>query len=498
MLVDLVLIHQVHVVDALDVGVVAAVIVVDGDGGMQRTLQRIHGVAVVGVSRQGFLLGQREEGVHGQVELLEFVVEVHVSAVALESRVAGHVLLVGVVHATGKAGVAVAAHHREVVVLLQGFAEERTLPVGIAVLGPWRIAVDHLFGMLLCPLDGLARVEVGIGQTFQYQFAALVATHGRTEPIGKVRNTETGFGRIGGLAGLSLLGSDEHHTVGTACTIKRCRGGIFQDGHVLNVGGVEGVQDAQSAGVHVVRGHVARHHGHAVEHKQGLVAGTDRAQSAHGDRRVGTGSTRHVLNVHTREVTFHHLRERDHGQVLLFVGAHHRCRTGIARLAHITITGDHHLVEFGVAAHDDIALQGAGACTNANHLVAHAHIREAHAAGRGRSLNAVAAVGIGHGGNLVAVQADAHAGQGLAGLIAHITRDGALAAGAFHGQQGHHVAVHPIVAVDLLHGTVEHVAHRLVGLVDGDVGQRPDFIRVVDEAYACLFLYFVKQFVNRH
>ena len=184
--IDLVFLHEVHVVELLDVSVVGAIIVVDGYGWREHTLQGIHGVAVICAAWQRLLPREREQSAHGQVEPLVFVAHVDVSAISLKSGVARHVLLVGIVERTGKLCAFRTSHGREVVVLLQRFPEQRLLPVGVSIGWLWRIPVYDLLGVFLGPLHSLSSVDVGVGQAFENKLSTLVATHRWAEVVGKV------------------------------------------------------------------------------------------------------------------------------------------------------------------------------------------------------------------------------------------------------------------------------------------------------------------------
>ena len=170
-----------------------------------------------------------------------------------------------------------------------------------------------------------------------------------------------------GLALLSALGGDEHHTVGGTRAVDGGGGGILEH---LDAGDVAGVDGGHHAGI---VGCLSRH-GYTIDHIERLIA-VQRVDTTylHGDattRRTGV-----LCHGHTGDTSLHGLFDRGVHTLLdgFLVDAGHR--TGQIGPFHRTITHDDHLVEHVlVGPKCDVQLSG---LTHGHTLCGVADVREA-------------------------------------------------------------------------------------------------------------------------
>ena len=170
------------------------------------------------------------------------------------------------------------------------------------------------------------------------------------------------------------LGSDEHHTVGTLCTVDGGGGGILQDFHREDVGGIDGgkrgdggygavTQRITQAKVGTTA--AAALYDHPVNHIERFRIGIDGGLSAHANRNGGPGSTGGHHGCHTRCPALKCLVEVGDHRSLDGILTHGDGGTGDVTLPHGTVAHYHHLVEqFGIFVH----LEVEGVAVSHHHL----------------------------------------------------------------------------------------------------------------------------------
>ena len=82
-------------------------------------------------------------------------------------------------------------------------------------------------------------IDVAVAQAFVGELHELLLVDEVVLLDSAARPTDGGTPRHLGATFLTLLRGDHHHTVGTTRTIQRTGRGILQDGHRLDVGGVQ-------------------------------------------------------------------------------------------------------------------------------------------------------------------------------------------------------------------------------------------------------------------
>ncbi len=121
-----------------------------------------------------------------------------------------------------------------------------------------------------------------VGGGILHELVVLSGAHVGT-PLGVYRNLSLAVVA-------TLLGCNHNYTVGTARTVEGVGGGVFEDGHRLDILGGDVVH---IAGV-----------GHAVDHDEGGVAGVKRRYTADENRGVGlTGLSGSVVELYTGNFT---------------------------------------------------------------------------------------------------------------------------------------------------------------------------------------------------
>ena len=213
------------------------------------------------------------------------------------------------------------------------------------------------------------------------------------------------------LASLSLLGGDEHHTVGSTATIDGCGRCILQDVDALNVARVQGLNGR------------SRHQGHSVDHIEWRIGGTDGALTAYADAAQLAG-TLVGGDVNTGGLALQCFEGVVHGAgvQLLLANVHHRACHVAALLR--AIAHHHHLVEqLAVFLHGHVQLALA---VNSHGARSIAHIRDVQAGTCWDIADGVVAIQISHHTIAGALHHHAGANHGFAIGIHYLTCHPAL------------------------------------------------------------------------
>ena len=158
-------------------------------------------------------------------------------------------------------------------------------------------------------------------------------------------------GNLCGCALYTLHGGDDDHTIGTAATVDSGGGGILEDIHRLDVGGVD-IRELS-------------HERNTVEHDERVVGSAERALSTDTNLHFGARFRRSLRHEHTCHTALESLRRVGGGNLIQFLTVHidHRTRDGLTALS--TITDDDHLVEVAALRLEyDVKIR----------LVAHSHL----------------------------------------------------------------------------------------------------------------------------
>ena len=279
------------------------------------------------------------------------IVDIQAGAVALVARVVDDTFVVEVTAAPVVVEALVAARYAEVVLLACVLTEGLVFPVvgtqiieGVALLVAHHVAeggigvegavgVEELFA-LGGGEDGVTELLddalVGVGRCLSGSVAVVIDVF-VVEALVEVRHvgfgiaddvvvpdlarvyTPAAFELHFGIARLTLLGGDEHHTVGTARTVEGGRSGIFEHRDVFDVVGVDRREIA------VV--------GNAVEDDEGVHLGIDRTETADADGGGGTGLTVVAGGLHAGHGAVEGARNVRYLTVLELLGAHRGGRT---------------------------------------------------------------------------------------------------------------------------------------------------------------------------
>ena len=129
---------------------------------------------------------------------------------------------------------------------------------------------------------------------------------------------------------LTVLGRDNHHTIGSTRTVDSTGRSILQHLDGLNVVRRE-ITDGSA-------------HGNTVDDVQRGLVSVQRTDTTDTDQRVGTRLTVRG-DLHTGHLTFKHRRDIRMRHSLQFVGIHNRYRTSQVGLLLNTVTHNDHLIE---------------------------------------------------------------------------------------------------------------------------------------------------------
>ena len=253
--------------------------------------------------------------------------------------------------------------------VLQCSLEDGVLPVGaqaeqrgVAVLCVGRtFALGHKVVVVLCKLAQVHHVEA---------FGLAVPCH------------HTVVAELG-VARLSALGGDEHHAVGTLCTVDGGGRGVFQDLHADDVGRVDGRKGRDGRNGTVAQG-IAQAvggtrrplalHDHAVNNVQRFGIGVDGGGATHTDGRRGAWGTRRLGGLHTGGTSLQRLVERGDDRTFHLRFVHRDRCTGKVRLLHRSVADYNNFFEqLIVALHLHIHSLASG---NLDLLVLHADVGE--------------------------------------------------------------------------------------------------------------------------
>ncbi len=266
-------------------------------------------------------------------------VKVGTEAGAGEARAYTHTVLIEIAATQGVVHVLVTAIDVHRVVLHEGRLEEFVLPVG---------AVGEQRGVFIV----FAGAPALNGRTHIIELRILRQVH-HTEFLGEGLPADIPLILYFGLAVLSPLGGDHHHTIGSTRTVDGRGRSVFQH---LNGGDVRRVDTGQHT--RTTRSVAAR--GDTVDNIQRLVAiqGVDTA-NLHGDattRRTGV-----LHHLHTGYASLHGLLKRSVDTLLdgIFIDRSHR--TGEVGTLHHTIAHDDNVVKrLRIFAHGHIQTAACG------------------------------------------------------------------------------------------------------------------------------------------
>ena len=343
-----------------------------------------NGVALVLVEAHAFALALREVDVGCEFEpFVEACVEVGLHGVALELRFLDDALVFHVVARHIELHILVTLGEGEFVVLLHAGAQKLVHPVDA----------------------GVGAVEVGGEGIGRHAFVvheglSIFAGAHYLGNVVSVREANVGVEDHLRLAGLTALGGDEHHAVGTARTVDGGARCVLEHLHALNVLGADAVEAALTH--------------NAVDHVEGVVALVDGACAAYTYLEVAAGhAARHHRD--TGNAALQSVLNAGDGLVLERLVVHHSHRACEVGLTHGAVTNDYGLVQVGrgalhgyveaVAAHLEFA---AGI----------AYARENHRLAFGCT-NAELTLAVGHGAGVGAAHGHRYAFHGFAVLVGY-------------------------------------------------------------------------------
>ena len=214
-----------------------------------------------------------------------------------------------------------------------------------------RDGINHVTGAGRGTLDITVRLGMGVGGGSAVQdrlvvdslivgLVELLRIRSVVQLQGVRVHAPLGIERDLRVTGLAALGGDHDHTVRAAGTVQRVGSGIFEDGHRLDIGGVDEVQ------VTVVR--------HAVhDNKRGRIGGIG-TDTADGDGRGTAQLAGGVVDLDTGHAACQGLGSVGDLCLGQLFGLHHARRTGEGLAFHLTEGDDHDVVQhFCVLLEDD-------------------------------------------------------------------------------------------------------------------------------------------------
>ena len=332
-----------------DNGGVVAVDIVDGDIGQGR--QGVEDNTFLTVGEFQVIVGESVGGVDAELEpVLELGIQVGAEAQTVEVGTDDGTFLVHI--GTGHIvldllGTAGGAH---LVLVLEGGAEHLVLPVGTLAqdggIGVKGIGGNFAqFYHIVIILSEFAEVH--------HIDAAGLAGHGEHTVIGEL-----------GIAGLTVLGGDEHNTVSTLGTVNGGGRSILEDFHAHDIGRVDGGQRGDGGNATVTQGITqtevstgiaAALNDDAVDDVQRFSVGVHRGLTTNADRGAGTRSTGGLHGGNTRGAALQGLVQVGNDGALDVFFLHRDGSAGKVTPFHCTVTHDDNLVEeFGILFQDHV------------------------------------------------------------------------------------------------------------------------------------------------
>ena len=343
-LVYFIFINRIHVINRGDVGIIRTIFIINRYGRIQCRFQRIHRIAVIRASRQRFLFRQRKQSVHPHIKLLKFIVKVQMSAIPFKSRIVSHIFLFRIIHTSCKSGILASSPQREIVILLLCLTEKRIIPIRITICRLRSVNIDLTVCISGCFFHRRTTVHHTVSQTFPYQLPAFVSTHCRAKLVCQIRNTETGFYIISSFTLFAFLGSNQNNAIGSSRPIQGRRCGIFQYRDIFYVRRVQCIKNTQSTCVHVIGTHISRLYRDTIQYIQRLVGTGNRTNTTDADGGVRAWSPTRTAHTDSRQIGFHHLRNRNDRQIPLLFCRQDRSGSCIGRFTHITVTRYNHFL----------------------------------------------------------------------------------------------------------------------------------------------------------